>query len=113
MQKKKSLCTEFCSCRAVEEASRIFWMMIELTKIFYRAIRAKQRRCVCERPQLTLYNLPQDYAQILSSELSSIPLYFFCKQVNSHLGTALECSISMGGVTHGKWANWLTDSCPL
>ncbi len=31
MQKKKSLCAEFCSCRAAEEGSRVFWIMIEFT----------------------------------------------------------------------------------
>ncbi len=31
MQKKNSLCAEFCSSRAVEGASRNFWIMIEFS----------------------------------------------------------------------------------
>ena len=31
MQKRESLCAEFCSSRAAEEGSGIFWIMIELT----------------------------------------------------------------------------------
>ncbi len=33
MQKRKSLCAEFCSSRAAEETSRIFCIMIEMTNL--------------------------------------------------------------------------------
>ncbi len=33
MQRWKSLCADFCSARAAEEGSGIFWIMIELTDL--------------------------------------------------------------------------------
>ena len=33
MQKKKSLCAEFCSSRAAEEGSGKLWIMIEFTNV--------------------------------------------------------------------------------
>ena len=33
MQKKKSLCAEFCSSRDTEEGTRVFWIIIEFTDV--------------------------------------------------------------------------------
>ena len=34
--KKNSLCAEFCSSRAAEQASRIFWIMSEFSRDLHR-----------------------------------------------------------------------------
>jgi hypothetical protein len=38
MQKKKSLCAEFCSSRPAGEVSGIFWIMIEFTNLLTESI---------------------------------------------------------------------------
>ena len=93
MRKKRSLCAEFCSSGAAEQASRNFWIMSEFSpdlqiichksgvSLGWPTFKGKQGWCVCGSVTLRFYALTGNPAEQLRVELSSILLQNSCKEV--------------------------------